>query len=179
MRPRWSPAELALLHSMYPDCHSADVAAWLGRSEPSVHGQAALKRIQKSAEFRKSSASGRIDGGGRAFNWQPIGSHRINASGCVCRKVADTGYSPVDWRPLHRLVWEAAHGPVPPGHVARFKAGLHTTNPDAITLDRVECVPLAVHGATAPHLPLELRRLTQLKGAITRHVRRIERQEKP
>jgi hypothetical protein len=35
-----------------------------------------------------------------------------------------------NWVAVHRLVWEQAHGPVPPGHIVVFRPGRHTTDLD-------------------------------------------------
>lgn len=56
----WTPAERRLLASMYPDCHTADVAAWLCRSVSGVHGAAQVAGIAKSADYLASVASGRV-----------------------------------------------------------------------------------------------------------------------
>lgn len=59
--------------------------------------------------------------GAAARNWVPIGSTRINADGYLDRKIADTGCPPRDWKGEHRIIWEAAHGPIPPGHFVVFR----------------------------------------------------------
>lgn len=57
--------------------------------------------------------------GNKPWNYQPVGSERINADGYVDIKVAD----PNKWKAKHILVWEAANGPVPQGHVVIFGDG--------------------------------------------------------
>ena len=52
------------------------------------------------------------------WNYRPIGSEKIS-DGYVWVKVAD----PHKWKIKHRLVWEAANGPVPKGHVVIFGDG--------------------------------------------------------
>lgn len=52
-------------------------------------------------------------------NYRPIGSERVNVDGYVEVKVAD----PKTWRMKHVIIWEAAHGPVPKGHVVIFADG--------------------------------------------------------
>lgn len=114
-----------------------------------------------------------------ARNYLPIGSLRINADGYLERKMTDDpSLAPVRrWVPVHRLVWEAANGPVPHGHIVVFK-GARTAVLDEITLDRVECITRAEHArrnhprSRSP----ELGKLVQLKGAITRQVNRINRE---
>lgn len=79
---------------------------------------------------------------------------------------------------MHRLVWEAANGPVPAGHIVVFKPGMRTVVLEEITLDRVELITRA-ENARRNHprsRDPELGRLVQLKGAITRQVNRIARE---
>lgn len=56
----WTPAEIALLRSMYPECTGKDVAAWLDCTESRVFQMAKKLGIDKSAEFLASDASGRV-----------------------------------------------------------------------------------------------------------------------
>ncbi|MDR1374691.1 MAG: HNH endonuclease [Treponema sp.] len=51
-----------------------------------------------------------------AYNYCPIGTERINSRGHVEVKIAD----PNRWKSKHTLIWEAANGPVPRGHVIIF-----------------------------------------------------------
>lgn len=115
-------------------------------------------------------------------NYLPIGSLRVNADGYLERKVTDDrSIAPARrWVGVHRLVWEAAHGPVPAGHIVVFKPGMKTTVLDQITTDRLECISRA-ENARRNHPRTkspELARLVQLKGAITRQVNRIAREHK-
>lgn len=110
-------------------------------------------------------------------NYQPIGSHRINADGHLERKMTDDpAIVPVRrWTPVYRLVWEAANGPIPDGHLVVFKPGMKTAVLEQITVDRLECITRAENARRnhpRNHSP-ELMKLYQLKGAITRQVNRI------
>lgn len=117
--------------------------------------------------------------GRRPHTWVPVGSYRINADGILDRKVSDTGYPPRDWQGVHRLVWIAAHGPIPSGHIVRFLPGRRSTVLEQITLDAIECISRAEHAqrnhprSKSP----ELAKLYQLKGAITRQVNRLARNQ--
>lgn len=125
------------------------------------------------------SAQTRFQPGNRPHTWQPVGSYRLDKYGRLQRKVTDTGCPPRDWQPVHRLVWIAAHGPVPVGHVIAFKAGQGTAVLDDITLDRLECISraeLARRNHPRTRSP-ELARLVQLKAAITRQVNRIQKEK--
>ncbi|MNT70582.1 hypothetical protein D3C72_2089870 [compost metagenome] len=84
------------------------------------------------------------------------------------------------WEAVHRLVWEAAHGPIPPGHAVAFLPGRRTTDAALITLDALELVTrgdLARRNHPRTRSP-ELAKLVQLKSAITRQVNRIAREAK-
>lgn len=65
-------------------------------------------------------------------NHRPVGSERITRDGYRERKIAE----PNVWRGVHIINWEAAHGPVPQGHVVIFKNG-DKTNPDVLNLHLV------------------------------------------
>lgn len=105
--------------------------------------------------------------------WRPIGSTRI-VDGIVQRKVAETGYSPRDYVPVHRLVWEAEHGPVPAGYVVVFRPGRKTTDPALITLDALELVSRAELMArnSVHRLPKPVADAVQLLGALQRQINR-------
>jgi hypothetical protein len=62
-RRPWSPAEVDLLAAMYPDCHSADVGAWLDRPTGQVYRAAARHGLHKSAEYLASDTACRIQRG--------------------------------------------------------------------------------------------------------------------
>ena len=117
-----------------------------------------------------------------ARNYLPIGSVRVNADGYLERKLSDDpSIMPARrWVAVHRLVWEAKHGPIPDGHIIVFKPGMRTAVEADITADRLECISRADNARRnhpAAKSP-ELFRLVQLKGAITRQVNRIAREAK-
>lgn len=60
--------------------------------------------------------------GNKAHNWVPIGSERVNRDGYVDIKV-DDGKLQKNWKGKHVLIWEAANGPIPPGHAIIFGDG--------------------------------------------------------
>lgn len=115
-------------------------------------------------------------------NYQPIGSERLSKDGYVERKITDDqSIVPARrWVGVHRLVWEAANGPVPRGHVVCFRPGCKTAEADKITLETLELVSrkeLARRNHPVTRSP-ELAKLVQLKGAITRQINRIAREAK-
>ena len=108
---------------------------------------------------------------------QPIGTLRINYDGYLDRKVSDLPGPPHRrWHPVHRLVWEAAHGPVPKGHVVVFLPGKFSNIEHEITLDRVELITrreLMRRNSVHTVQPPELARITQLRGALARQINRL------
>lgn len=112
--------------------------------------------------------------GSKPHTWKPVGTLRVNADGYLQRKCTDTGYTPRDWVAVHRLVWEAAHGPVPAGHVVVFLPGRKTLDEAAITLDAVECITRRQLMArnTVHTLPKPLAQVVQLRGALARQINR-------
>ena len=126
-------------------------------------------------------ASTQFAKGQRPRNWKPLGTLRITADGYLERKVNNNpGPNNVRWHPVHRLVWAAAHGPIPARHIVIFKPGQKTTDLDDITLDKLECITRAeLARRNHPHTKdPEMGRLTQLKGAISRQVNRIAREQR-
>ena len=52
----------------------------------------------------------------KPWNYQPVGSERVNGEGYVDIKIAD----PNKWKAKHVLTWESANGPVPKGQAIIF-----------------------------------------------------------
>ena len=131
------------------------------------------------------SAETRFGPGNKPHTWLPLGSYRTVTEKTgrqhLERKTSEAkGSNDKRWTPVTRLVWMAAHGPVPTGCIVVFKPGQHTLVLEQITLERVECVTLADNARRNhpnSHNP-ELARLVQLKGAITRQVNRIQKESR-
>lgn len=113
-----------------------------------------------------------------ARNYQPIGSLRI-LDGCLQRKVTDDPalYRSRRWVAVHRLVWEEVNGPTPNGYVVVFKPGMASTDPDEITIDRVELITRAelMRRNTRHNLPPELNALIAVKARLTRVINEREK----
>lgn len=109
-----------------------------------------------------------------AAHYMPVGALRIGTDGTLQRKVTDLPVPPNErWIPVHRLVWEAVHGPVPAGHIVVFKHGRRTTELDEITEDAVELITRAENmrrNSIHTRLPAELARVAQLRGALKRAI---------
>jgi hypothetical protein len=113
-------------------------------------------------------------------NTHPIGAYRITKDGTLQRKISnDKGSNSKRWRGVHELVWVEANGPIPPKHIVVFKPGTRTTELEAITLDKVECISLAenMRRNTYHRYGKEIAQLVQLKGAITRQINKREKAE--
>jgi len=130
----------------------------------------------RSAEtrFKKGCMSGAAQ-----HNYVPIGTLRISKDGYLERKFTDNpAIAPaMRWEAVHRLVWKAAHGPIPDGHIVVYRPGMKTVVEEEVTLDRLECIHRSenMRRNTAYRDP-ELGKLYQLKGAIARQVNRIKKE---
>jgi hypothetical protein len=119
-----------------------------------------------------------------ARNYLPIGSERVDEKRrTVIRKVSDDQslYPAARWRPVHVLVWEAEHGPVPAGHIVRFRDGMKTLDSARITVDRLELVTLAENmhrNSYHTRYPKELGLAIQARGALMRKINRLERESR-
>jgi hypothetical protein len=117
-----------------------------------------------------------------ARNYRPIGSLRINGDGYLERKVTDepTLVPARRWVAEHRLVWEAANGKTPAGHVVVFREGRRTTDIEKLTLDAVELVSRKelMSRNTLHNMPKPLAELVQLRGVLTRQINRKAKEAK-
>lgn len=116
-------------------------------------------------------------------NYKPLGSQKIGCDGYLVRKVTDDEPVPARrWVAVHRLVWEAAHGPVPARHVVRFKEGMFTTDEALITLDRLECISWRENmrrNSLHTIYPPEVVQLVQLRGVLTRTINQRSKDSEP
>jgi hypothetical protein len=109
----------------------------------------------------------------------PVGSYRFDKQGTLQQKIGTAkGSNSKRWRGVHELVWVAANGPVPPGHICVFKPGLRTTVLEEITADRVDCISFAENmrrNSYHNRYPKEIGLAIQARGALIRKIRRVER----
>lgn len=104
-------------------------------------------------------------------NYVPIGTERISKDGYLERKVTDDHPVPARrWVAVHRLVWEAANGPIPAGHAVVFRKGMRTALPSEITKERLELVTRAelMRRNTIHRYPVELKKAIRLVGKLRR-----------
>lgn len=112
--------------------------------------------------------------------WKPIGTERISKDGYLERKIHDGLPLQSRWRAVHILVWEAVNGPLPPGHAIAFLKGRFSNEAEKITIDAVELVSRAElmrRNTYHNNYPPEARQIIQLRGALTRKIRRREREK--
>lgn len=76
-------------------------------------------------------------------NTLPVGSEVVRTDGYIWVKISDTPNVPAykNWKFKHLIIWEQAHGPVPPGHVIIFLDG----DKRNFDLDNLECISRATH----------------------------------
>ena len=119
-----------------------------------------------------------------ARNYVPIGSLRITNDGILERKITDDpSIRPARrWVGVHRLVWEAANGPVPTGQAVVFREGRRSTDPELITLDCLELVTRAElmrRNSYHNRYPKEVCLAIQLRGALMRKINRLTQEATP
>lgn len=116
-------------------------------------------------------------GGAAAAKQQPIGTLRI-ADGQLQKKMHNGRPYMSRWVAVQRVVWEAANGPIPAGHVVVFKDGRVRTVEAEITLDKLELISRAENMRRNSYLtryPKEMADLIRLRGALNRKINTRER----
>jgi hypothetical protein len=110
--------------------------------------------------------------GARPYTWVPVGTEVSDPDGYRKRKVSDDRTQPsrFNWRYVHVLIWEAAHGPVPPGHAVCFRNGDKTD----LRLANLELVSRreVMRRNSVHNLPKPLAEVVQLRGALIRQINR-------
>jgi len=145
-----------------------------GRGTRFPQGHEPWNKGRKGWKAGGRSARTRFKKGHKPHTWVPVGSERVTKDGILERKVADHGgYNNKDWRPVHVLIWEAANGPVPKGHLVVF-ADKDRRN---FSLDNLECISRAenMRRNTLHRYPKNVALAIQLRGALTRQINKRER----
>ena len=106
------------------------------------------------------------------FNRDPefyvLGALRVNTDGYIDMRVSfDLGAK--GWRGLHRILWEDANGPVPPGHHLYFKDGDRLN----VELENIGLRSFAenMRRNTIHNLPAPLKASINLLGQLKRRIR--------
>jgi hypothetical protein len=138
-----------LVEAGKPYRRAAGAAPWNKGAQYQPRGRAPLTQFKR---------------GHKPQTWLPVGTERRDKDGVLTRKVSDTGDRRADWRPVHTLEWEAANGPVPPGHFVLTTGELVT---------RAELM----RRNTYHRYPKEIALAIQLRGAVNRQINRRLRAE--
>lgn len=111
------------------------------------------------------SAETQFKPGHRPKNWRPLGSTRVNVYGYIEMKMSE-GIN--QYKPLHRVIFERMHGPIPDGYNVTFRDGSKIN----ISITNLELKSREEHGSDAKlhSLPAEIRQSIQLRGAIQRKI---------
>ncbi len=118
--------------------------------------------------------AGTFKKGSIPHNHKPVGTRTIDSDGYHKVKVAE----PNKWAFCHLLLWEEHHGPVPKGHVIRFKDG----DKGHIEIDNLVMLTNAEHALATrrrvTELPAELRdtgfATVRLEHAVFRRQRQLK-----
>lgn len=200
MNQPWAPEADAQLTELYQTLSAGEIGKRMGRTRQSIKGRAHVLGLKKpegvtnSGRFQPGQASWnkgkQFDSGGRSHatrfqpghrggraleRYLPVGSERITKDGYIQRKISDDPVFYKRWRFVHVLVWEAAHGPVPKGHVVSLKNG----KPDDTRLENLQIIHRRELMArnTVHNYPKELVQVIRLKAAITKRIATRTRKE--
>ena len=113
----------------------------------------------KQTQFKKGHVSA---------NRRELGELRLNADGYVDMKVSERKGARA-WKAFHVVLWEDAHGPVPPGHAVVFK-DRDTLNIDLPNLELLSRAQLMVRNSIH-NLPPEIKSTIHVLGQLKRRIR--------
>ena len=158
----WTEADDAFLRSHLNEMTDREIGQALGRSKSSIRNRLTIlgitrpadvrARMMQKTQFRKGQAS--WNRGMKGIRMSPRTEFKkgnkpasTKHDGAITiRNRNQTPYqyiriSECNWRLLHRKVWEDANGPIPRGHVIRFKNG-DTLD---VRLENLECISRSEH----------------------------------
>ncbi|QNB10893.1 HNH endonuclease [Paraburkholderia tropica] len=155
---RWKPEEKELLRKIYPDATPAELESNFDKSYSTVRAYAVRIGLKKSDEYMRRLIAR------RGYEPRPVGYERICKNGFLWRKVSiERGFVLV-----HQLVWEEAHGAIPPNHHFNFLDG-NRLNVDLANLQLESNVDKVLR-ISVHNLPEELRDVIRLKSLITKKI---------
>lgn len=114
--------------------------------------------------------------------WKPVGAYRLCEGQLQIKTGTTPGPNNLRWTPVTRMVWVAAHGPMPAGHIVVFKPGLSTNVLEDITPDRLDCITRAENArrnSVHTRYPPEVARLVQLRGALNKQINKRQKAAQP
>jgi hypothetical protein len=127
----------------------------------------------RTPEAQKRCLQTAFKKGNKPHNTKPVGTinTRIDKNGNPYQwiKLSDR-----NWQHLHRYIWEKTNGPVPRGHVIRFKDG----NQLNCKIENLECLTMKENMLSNSHInyPPELLKTIKLKNKINRKIKKYEQQ---
>lgn len=126
----------------------------------------ANKGKKMPAELYERCAPTMFKPGHPSNNRRPVGSERVNVDGYIEIKVAE----PDKWKCKHRVVWEAANGPIPKGYNIQFRDGnrLNISLDNLYIISRAE--QLRKQNSVYARYPEELRRVIRAKATLKRQI---------
>ena len=196
MRRFWTHEEEARLREMYPNTGNKELSQLFRRSEEAIFLKAAKLELSKSKKYlasirfkkghvphnkgKPSISVGRMKEtqfkkGNVPQNWKPVGTERIAKDGYIERKVSDTR-TRKDWVPVQNIVWSQAHGEIPKGHIVIFR----NKNKRDFRLENLELISRQENmrrNCVHTKYPPEIRQVIQLRGALNRQIRKLEKQK--
>jgi len=92
-----------------------------------------------SPEALEKARTGLYQKGHVSENKHPLGTITKTVDGYLQIKVQEKGNQRERWRHLHRLVWEQANGPIPPGMMVTFLDG----NKENVSLENLALISMA------------------------------------
>lgn len=192
---RWTPQEVEILRTEYPDANTQQLCKKIGRSYDSVTQKAHVLGIGKSQQFLQAGIETMLAIGknhqfkkglhvwnkGRKLgsNWGKQthfkkGHRPHNYLPVGSKRISKDGYhetkvaDPKTWKQDHVLMWEQSNGPVPKTCIIRFSDG----NKNNITLSNLMLINTAqnmklntIHRFPAP-LKRAIKTLAKLKRTI-------------
>lgn len=144
----WTDKQDERLRNLYPETSNAEIARAMGRTKPSINNRAIKLGLKKTDGYMEHEKPGQFGKGGEpwnkglhyraggrsaetqfrpgraARNRMPIGTEVVDSYGNLKRKVRNDaprlqGYK--NWKFVHVINWEEVNGPLPEGHIVRFR----------------------------------------------------------
>jgi hypothetical protein len=105
--------------------------------------------------------------GNKPHNTQPVGTINFRADKDN-RTYAYVKIKDSDWRLMHRVVWEQYNGPIPPGHIVRFKDG-NTLHWDISNLEMID-MRNNMNRNTIQRFPVEIQEVIKLNSKLKKKI---------
>jgi hypothetical protein len=193
---RWTIEQDNYLIAHFADTTNQTLAAVLSRTDKAISARAVRLHLKKSAAyleqvkeitrqtaFKKGhttwnkgihympggrSVETRFKPGQRPKNHHPIGHERITRDGNTQRKLTDTGCTRKDYVNISHIVWIAANGAIPAGHIILHKDG----NNQNCELSNLQCISKADNMRLNSYhrYPAPIPQLIQLRSALNRKI---------